>query len=395
MNTTTSTIPVKLRPYGMLDAWRGFAALWVVAIHACLTAIVTRYPDLRHEPVYRFSLLGCLGVPMFFVISGYCIANAATSSMRKDRPHAEFVKARFRRIYPPYMLASLLAIVLSLATQVLVARGILKSSGLSELNFLHHRLIYYVSIVTLTQQPLHQKPLMEVFWTLSYEVAFYAILAVGIWVVQHRKDVTTDHLLVPLHALTIGSLLILIVVPQWRFFPLDYWPQFGIGILVYDILLNPSSNLPRILFGIVAMQFILFSALYNYGVDMGHVGSRWSYLFTLGFAALLLALYRHDATLMQLRAVRAFASLGTFSYSLYLVHLLALGLVYQLSRRFGITEQTYIVSFLLQIAAAIPFSWFFYQVCERPFLRGGGRPQPRGPNSRAPLDRKRELSTAQ
>ena len=72
----------KTHTYKTLDAWRGIASLWVVMLHACVPAIGTRYFALQLQPIYAFSLLGSLGVQMFFVISGYCIANAASSSVR-------------------------------------------------------------------------------------------------------------------------------------------------------------------------------------------------------------------------------------------------------------------------------------------------------------------------
>ena len=75
MNALPNNLPAKdagNSVYRMLDAWRGLAALWVVMLHVRLETT----PDW----LYRFGAYGHLGVPMFFVISGYCIANAAMRS---------------------------------------------------------------------------------------------------------------------------------------------------------------------------------------------------------------------------------------------------------------------------------------------------------------------------
>ena len=94
MNTDaaqTETQP-ETRPYRLLDAWRGVAALWVVLLHSRGAGLPTA---LDH-----FSLLGLLGVPLFFVIPGYCIASAAQCSASAPRPTAHCLGARARRIYP-------------------------------------------------------------------------------------------------------------------------------------------------------------------------------------------------------------------------------------------------------------------------------------------------------
>ena len=46
-----------------------------------------------------------LGVPIFFVISGYCISATADNSRRKKHPTLTYFKRRFRRIFPPYWIA--------------------------------------------------------------------------------------------------------------------------------------------------------------------------------------------------------------------------------------------------------------------------------------------------
>jgi peptidoglycan/LPS O-acetylase OafA/YrhL len=42
-----------------------------------------------------------IGVPIFFVISGYCISASIDSLRRKPRAIGSFFARRFHRIYPP------------------------------------------------------------------------------------------------------------------------------------------------------------------------------------------------------------------------------------------------------------------------------------------------------
>ena len=99
-------------PYRLLDAFRGVAALWVILLH-------TRLPTTP-EPLASICSSGHLGVPIFFVISGYCIAHAAVRSQDAPQPILKFALARIRRIYPPYLLTALAAMALSLTMTVLI-----------------------------------------------------------------------------------------------------------------------------------------------------------------------------------------------------------------------------------------------------------------------------------
>src|SRR5262249_34134627 len=67
--------------YQSLDAWRGVACLMVVVYHATIITHDTRPQSssgLAHNIITQAHLLNA-GVPMFFVISGYCISAAADS----------------------------------------------------------------------------------------------------------------------------------------------------------------------------------------------------------------------------------------------------------------------------------------------------------------------------
>jgi peptidoglycan/LPS O-acetylase OafA/YrhL len=60
--------------------------------------------------------------------------------------------------------------------------------------------------------------------------------------------------------------------------------------------------------------------------------------------------------------------LGSFSYSLYLVHAYVLGVVDVLARRMGFVGNRYLMSYLLQIAVAVFAGWVFYLAVERHFV---------------------------
>jgi exopolysaccharide production protein ExoZ len=363
--------PPRPMAYAMLDAWRGFASLWVVLLHAAVAGVAIQDSmELQRKPLFAFSIMGSLGVQLFFVISGFCIANAAVSAFGRDRGHWKFVKARFRRIYPPYLATSLLAAALSMLAGWLVSRGYLHSSSSGRFDVLGQSLKFYVAAITLTQIPLGEVPILIVFWTLCYEIAFYLIVFVALIVVRFCGGGVRG-LLNGLHSLTILVLLTLIWQPQHQVFPFSLWPQFGIGVLTFDLLMHARDLRPR-LFGVaVSLLALLLASLYNHYSGLVTVGTRGQIVTCLLFMGTLLLLYPFDAHLMRSWPVRLLGWLGSFSYSVYLTHPIAQGLVLQGFRKFRpITSETLIYVFWLQVVAAIACAYVFYWVFERPFARG-------------------------
>ena len=107
---------------GAIDALRGAAALSVVAYHAInfTDAVpVSRWLSAVHAVLDR----GYLGVPLFFVISGFCIhlraaaRHAQSGEQRVD--YLAFWKRRLLRLYPPYVAALCVSMALVIVAYLL------------------------------------------------------------------------------------------------------------------------------------------------------------------------------------------------------------------------------------------------------------------------------------
>jgi exopolysaccharide production protein ExoZ len=353
-------------PYRLLDAWRGFAALWVVMVHSCDKDISARFSDLANVPLYRFSLWGGLGVTMFFVISGYCIANAAVRAWVNPQPLKHFLKARLRRIYPAYFFASVLTILLATLLAVLVKYHVLQSSETAKNDFFHHGLRYYFATLTITQVPFHVKPILVVLWSLCYEVAFYGVVA--ILLVLAKRFLTVDRLLDALGVTTILSLTWLNYSGQSCPFPWNLWPQFGLGVLAYQLLAQPDRRLTYIFMSASLGLMALFAMRYSYGQSLDHTSSRVQSVFCIFFTLALLGLFRWDDALTRLRPVRWMIWVGGFSYSLYLVHTLLLGLLSQIGKKLHLSEPHFFYFYVLEIVASMCVGLAFFTLFEKPFL---------------------------
>jgi exopolysaccharide production protein ExoZ len=315
-----------------------------------------------------------LALSIFFVISGYCIANAAAIARRKRGSLLYFVRARIRRVYPPYLIVSFFAVVLSLAMALAVRIGWFRDSVIAQLDFFHHDFWYYFSSVTLTQLALGQPLILIVFWSLCYEIAFYAIVALILWATLRAKD--TNVLFNILHAITIICLAWIALLPIPCPYPLDLWPEFGFGVLVYNILSEPSRTWPKIGFAISAALVVGYYFIFrNHGLT-GNPTPTLRFVFVAGFAMVLILLFRVDEKLSRFPIVRWFGWLGIFSYSIYLTHLLTLGVLSQIGKKLGVTEGTYWVLFIFQVAISVAAAKIFFLFFEKPFLRS--RREPRG-----------------
>jgi len=356
----------RMEPYRTLEAWRGFASLWVVMFHAAHATFV-RYPDLRYARIYAFSAFGSLGVQLFFVISGYCIATAACNVLPRERGFQRFLRARLRRIYPTYWSAWLTAAA-STVFAGLAAKALHLGSSYSAANdVLRQPAPYWLSNVTLTQVLTHHLSLISPTWTLCYEMGFYLVVALLISVPFLVREPRS--FLNALHGLTVAALLVLTLAPQYQFYPLDLWPQFGLGVVIYDIARHPGEKRPRLWMLLVSALFLTFALRYDLPAGPEHASSRLTFTAALTFGMLLLLLYRFDAALSRLKVVRAFSRIGLFSYSLYLIHMLVIGIVNQIVHLAEFPERLHLIPFSVTVLVAVAAGGIFYRFFERPFVK--------------------------
>lgn len=362
----------------MLDALRGFAALWVVMDHACAPFLAANDPRYVHQLLYAFSIRGQLGVLFFFIISGYCIAAAAYGALIGNKPLWRYGYERVRRIYPPYLAVLLLGIVSNAAIGFASAHRWIEP--------VHHLMVFYpsprywIANLFLLQSELHTGMVLAVFWSLCAEVAFYAIVGILLWIAQQvaaRRGPASGTLALILGlALTIYASLLSLIVFDNALFPFDLWHQFALGGLLFFLIESKpgfvagySIRLRRIINSAAALAAVLtliFIALRpGIEVDVAHPASRIRSITCLLFCVLLTGLRRIDERLAASRWMRPWLWLGASSYSLYLIHPIVLPFADILCRKAGLDGDRYWLTFWIQCAAAIAAGRLFYYLVER------------------------------
>ena len=357
------------------------AALWVVMDHCSDRWLSPDHLAYLHQPLYWISSYGRLGVTIFFVISGYCITAAAWRSLVLNRSVAKYAKDRVRRIYPPYY-ASLVLMVLSI--QLLAT-----ASAHHWIPAIHHLLHlgtgarYWMGNLLLLQSEFHVTSINVVYWSLCYEIAFYVVIGIFLGVSKlvqrkHGPHVATVVFVALLTGCTVCTLVLEIMTGD-PLFPIDLWHLFALGGLLFCVIeinersLPDLSSLIRVVIaaalGIVTLLTGALAALRQIGdTGLGFPSTRVTCVTALVFGSLLLVLRRHDGELMRYGMVRPLQGLGSFSYSLYLVHPVVLPFFEVFGRHIGLDGNRYWINYLIQLTAAVLIGWLFFLIVERRFL---------------------------
>jgi peptidoglycan/LPS O-acetylase OafA/YrhL len=315
-----------------------------------------------------------LGVQLFFVISGYCIAAAVDNSKDQELTFLQFMRRRVRRIAPPYLGSLAVAAVVKLAT----------SGDFSNASRSISLPWFWLSNCTLTQWSylttrwvetgdgfavpwFNPILLLGVHWSLNYEEQFY--LLCGLILVFHRKVRTVMLVAV----LTAGVAFFNMLWPgRITGLFVDYWLQFFCGVLVYLRLCRSRSNgmaraLDALLLG--GALVLLICALWR--GDFPLLPRQFQFHGQLAvcavYALLLIALRRYDEAASASLPVRALGFFGKFSYSIYLVHLPMLDALEPVSQSLQ-SRLGWAAADLWIIGAVLVSAYGFHRVFEKPFI---------------------------
>jgi peptidoglycan/LPS O-acetylase OafA/YrhL len=372
-----------------IDALRGVAALGVVLYHAITQGAAATPNNLFRWPVklVQFaSSFGYIGVFLFFVISGFCIhlqwAKARANQQTPSILFGSFWRRRIRRLYPPYLMAfGLFMLMASLTT------------GLNITHFFVYDVVMHLLMLH-NLDPNTCYSINGVFWTLAIEEQLYlayflllflrtrwgwgptllicAAARVAWFMFSHAAWVNTGTgIPVPeaaashwftwaLGAIAVEAAFGLVKLPNWC---RNLWLA-GAAIVLASAT---STILPLTQKDTLAhnLAWMLMHPVWGFGFFIlvnraVQAEQTWArQLRTPGIGSRMLR---------RLTAGAAFV--GVFSYSLYLTHeLVIMQSWWFITRRFP----PILNALLIVVPATIAFAWVFYRFCEKPYMRKAAR----------------------
>lgn len=333
-----------------IEAGRGIAALLVVLFHA--TAIMNLPKYFSALPLNGFFQFGYAGVDFFFVLSGFIILFTHFDDIGKKGALRAYGRKRFIRVYPIYWVVCALVIV-ALALIPSLGGGLPSAA-------------YIVQSLLLT--PQQTMPLVIVAWTLTHEIFFYVLFGVVIF----RPK---------LGLLLMGSWFFGIFISAIFGFKWNYLfafifnlhnIEFLLGMLIALVCRSYTNfNQTRLITSLGIICFFLTAMLDVYAHPLWPNFCLLSYsisssLIIFGLAASELS---HHFSIPKWLSL-----LGSSSYSIYLVHFLALSFFIKFFVKFE-AERTLSINiiFFILVAAATIGGISFHIFIERPVLRVLGR----------------------
>ena len=346
------TVRSKTERLTEIDSLRGFAALWVVVFHL---SFGVRYFWLRSDPVaaarvtpFSTNIQGLLGVDLFFLISGFVIF----MTLERSASIKDFAFSRFSRLFPAYW-----ACLFATTAASLLAPEPVQTIGFAQ----------FVANFTMLNTFVGYRPIETVYWSLSYELAFYGMMASIFAAGAMERIEWIGGAWLALSAFLFTIFPSLGATIPWRLQAasiLPYTPLFFAGILVYR---GRTSGWTASRAGLLLACFVVRLCSVEKGLALSGTAAILAIFTaaTLGWAPFL--------------RWRPLVFLGGISYPLYLIHH---SIGYRIQSAMVLQMGTSaIAGFLISLSAVALLAWGISVVIERPlqnWLRTAYRSTPSG-----------------
>jgi peptidoglycan/LPS O-acetylase OafA/YrhL len=343
----------------------------VVADHAGQVLNYGGHADVGWKPALQrgvtplFQL--AIGPPIFFVLSGFCIAASLDSLLARGKSTTEFLAKRLWRTFPPYWTSLALFSATTLLLDALGSTHLYRGDfGLVLQSPRGLDFSQWVGNLSLSENwrshfwGSGSHPVVEVAWTLGLQEQFYFVcFAVALLsrarFFQSLAWLSVGVVLVRLVAIDIGE------TERLRGLFFELWYQFAVGLAVYWRLRHARSSRERL------------------AVDLGLVSlAVWTIARAdrSGFWAAVAGLAitwgaRWDARLADLSLLAPLRSVGRRCFSIYLAHMPALAVGAGCLQRGLPGAEDFLVRLLIVmptlIALGLGAGWIFHRLVESRF----------------------------
>lgn len=292
----------------IIDFFKGFSITMIVIMHLLQTFIAKEINIPKF--LMTASSFGGAGVHLFLVCSGFGLY---LSYSRRPISFLTFLNKRFKKIYIPYAIIILISALFPLMY--------LHQDKMNAI--LSHLLLYKMFSPNLIGSFGVQ------FWFISTIIQMYLIFYPLIFVKNKFKSTNLFFICSLIISICFWILLIFIGKSDdrvWTSFFLNYLWEFVLGIIIAEqfskkktiFLLN--MKIYKIV-GIFLVSFLIYSFLSLKGGALKTFNDPFS---MISFLFLTTIIFRLGISVIN----KTFNNISTFSYELYLVHILVLTLIF-------------------------------------------------------------------
>ena len=349
--------------YTGIQALRFVAAMLVVLAHS--TAMVN---ERMHLDMFKWRA-GWSGVDIFFVISGFVMAISSRTLLQRANGWKIFITRRLIRIVPLYWVATTLKLATIIALPTLALDSPLE---------LWNTIASYLFIPTFDDKSLLAAPLLKVGWTLNYEMFFYAIFTLALFLGKSPLKftaaifaiaVTVNHFSTPKFPYAYGFLEpilmefvmgMLVAKLCMRVNNINAGVNTGLNIgaknFIDKLLQYISTTKAGAIIGAVAVV-ISFAIMFNCAEQP--MWWRWAY-WGLPSMIIVMVVALGEPALRKVMP-KILATLGDSSYSLYLFHTFTVPLLGTLMLKLKLAQPTLALAACIVISPLVClaiYAWF-------------------------------------
>ncbi len=310
----------------------------------------------RYESLFRPILNGNCGVSLFFIISGFVLAlpfarhflaGAGAVSLRK------YFMRRVTRLEPPYLLSILLFLGLYIVYTHQVTADLLRHAAVSALYL--HGIVYG-----------KMTPINPISWSLEVEIQFY--IAAPLFMQLYRvRGAWLRRVLMAVIIVGVGFAQVFFAVSDRATLSILFYAQFFImGLLLADLYIVDGDRVcPSLVWDAAGIVGLYFTFEMTRTIANTHIIMPWT-MMLLCFGAL------RGRLLHAFFANPWIATIGGMCYSIYLMHLQMIAVLFKVTRHLIGANLDFFANFVVQLlVTGLPvllISLVFYLLVERPCM---------------------------
>ncbi|PCI59652.1 MAG: hypothetical protein COB35_10825 [Gammaproteobacteria bacterium] len=353
---------------------RAFAAFFVVISH-CIRATQVKYAlndEISYFMPLTFFNLGEFGVCLFFALSGCTLYLSNRKKISNLASFSPFIVKRFFRIWPAFAISLIIYILFIEVFKLyytsdpsLWIAGFLKP-------YTFTNVLQYLSLTFNFTAPKYL--FIGPYWSLPVEFQFYVLLPLTILLMKYTKQLT----IIPLMFSVVMYMIYFyspFVITDYKVFSLAFI-FFG-GVILGAALERFKKNIPLKTSGYLLIAIVILISSLRFTLEyvaITPLGVILNYN-TYGFIALfcLFITLKTTTATRQTKFLVFLHEYGTISYSIYLFHMLFIGIGVLLIIHFEIygdnLKLIFLVSFTL--LGSYLFSKMSYKFIEMPSIKAG------------------------